>query len=78
MDKKTFFVRLPLNAVVSIQVEATSEKQAIEQALDNFDGLLDLTSEQGYDLEEWQVEDKLLQGNVWYGLLYQAEAEEEI
>ncbi len=70
-----FNVRLPFNGIISVQVEAENEEEAIENALSNDDITLDLKSNNGYQIEEWGIFETLLKGNVWYGVSYEADAE---
>jgi hypothetical protein len=74
--KKEFRVELPLNARVSVVVEAENEQEAINKALYDFDLQLNPTSEKGYDIEEWDIFKVMLEGNFWYGITYEASAEE--
>ena len=74
--KKEFLVEIPLNGRVTVIVEADNEEQALQEALEKCDLQLKPESELGYELESWDVSDKLLQGNVWYGIIYEANVEE--
>jgi len=76
MDKKEFFVEIPLNAMVVVSVEAENKEEAIKQAIENFDMRIKTESEKGYEIEQWDVYDQMLAGNVWYGITYKAHAEE--
>ena len=35
-------------------------------------------SKKGYDIEEWDVYTKMLEGNFWYGIIYEANAQESL
>lgn len=58
-------VRLPITGIVTVQVEASSEKEAIEKAF---------TSEKISDDLEWEPVSKIVAGNVFHGMLNEAEA----
>lgn len=75
MSKKQFIVEIPLNAKITVVIEAESEDDAIQEALAKCDLQLNPTSEIGYNIEEWDVYDKMLQGSFWSGIIYQASAE---
>ena len=74
---KTYFVNIPLNARVVVQIDAENEKEAIKKALSENDLTITCKSENGYDIEEWDCYEKMLEGNFWHGIIYQAEAEDE-
>lgn len=68
---KTYTVTLPVTGSVSMYgIEAESEEEAIEKALNI-----------PYDKNQhdliWNIEEKIVQGNVFYGELSEAYAEEE-
>jgi hypothetical protein len=67
---KTWNVAVPLSGVIYVTVEAENEKDAIEKALQSDDLKLD-------NVEEWNASRYLVQGNVFYGVLSEANAEEE-
>lgn len=71
-----FNVRLPFNGIISIQVNAENEEDAIEKAISDDDITLNLKSDKGYQIDEWGVFDTLLKGNVWYGFSYEADAQQ--
>jgi hypothetical protein len=75
--KKEFCVEIPLNAKVTVIVEAENEQEALKEALAKCDLQLNPTSKLGYNIEEWDIYEKMLQGNFWYGIIYEALAEEE-
>lgn len=66
--KKKYLVVLPITGTVSVEVEAASSKEAIEEALT---GDHDLP-----DPEEWEVHRHVTRGNVFSGRLNDAYAEE--
>jgi len=72
-----YIVRLPINMSINVSVESNSEKEAIEKAIKECDLSLEGKSEKGYEIEEWDVYDKLIEGNVFYGSIYEAYAEED-
>lgn len=65
---KTFAVRLPITGFICAEVEAQSEKEAIELALD--------TPFTTGDIERWDTTEYVTQGNVCYAMLSRAEADE--
>lgn len=65
---KTFSVRLPISGYISAEVEAENEAEAIQQAL--------VKSYQLDDIVDLEVHEKLVEGNVFYGRLARADAEE--
>lgn len=75
MEKKEFVVEIPLNAKITVVVEAENEKEAMEEALSKCDLQLNPTSKLGYNVEEWDIYEKMLQGNFWYGIIYEASVE---
>jgi len=74
---KKYYVELPLNARVLIDVEANTEEEAIKKAYEECDLQIKTTSTIGYEIEEWGIYEKMMEGNFWYGIIYEAEAEEE-
>jgi len=74
---KTFYVNIPLNARVVVQIDAENQEEAIKKALLENDLSITCKSEKGYDIEEWDCYDKMLEGNYWHGIIYRAEAEED-
>jgi hypothetical protein len=73
---KEYSVVLPVNMKVCCIVEANSESEAIDKALMGNDLQLNPKSKKGYEVEEWDIYTTLLEGNFWYGIIYEAEAEE--
>lgn len=74
---KEYYVDLPLNAKVSVTVEANDEKEAIEKAKELAYNLeIKTESKDGVHIEEWDIYDKMLEGNFWYGIIYEADVEE--
>jgi hypothetical protein len=65
---KTWEVTLPVSGLVYTTVEAESEEEAIEKALNG-----DYTLE---DIQEWSTHEKIVQGNICYAIQWQAEATE--
>lgn len=64
----TYGVSLPITGSVYVEVEANSEEEAIEKALES-----EVTSD---DIEGWETHQQIVQGNVFYGQLNEAHAEE--
>lgn len=63
---KTYYVDLPVSGRVAVEVEADSEEEAIDKALNSYS--ID-------NLEEWSAERHLVQGNIFYGVLAEARAQ---
>jgi len=63
-----YSVRLPITGYVLTEVEAADEKAAIKKALNEGD----FTNN---DIEEWEVHEQTVRGNVAYGSCTQADAE---
>ena len=76
MAKKEFTVEIPMNAKIIYIVEAENEEEALQEAISKCDLQLNPTSELGYEIEEWDVYEKMLEGNFWYGIIYEASVEE--
>lgn len=65
---KTWNVTLPITGIVTAQVEALTEKEAIKKALAS-----NVTTD---DIEEWEMIERVNQGNVCYCMQpWEAEAE---
>ncbi len=75
MEKKEFVVEIPMNAKITVVVEAENEQEALKEALAKCDLQLNPTSELGYNIEEWDIYEKMLQGNFWNGIIYEASVE---
>lgn len=67
---KTYYVEVPITGTINIEVQASSEQEAIEKALESDD----LKTE---NITEWEAHEHVIQGNVFYGSLSSAEAVEE-
>lgn len=65
---KDFVVSIPITGVAVITVQAETEDEAIALGLDNV--TLD-------NIEDWQPVEKIIGGNVFYGILNEAQAEEQ-
>lgn len=76
-EEKTYLVRRPFAGVVNVEVEAESEEEARQKATDAFQKLtIDWKSDEGVDVEEWNVYDRLFQGNISYVNCYEEDIEE--
>ena len=64
---KNWDVSLPMSGKLFVTVEAESEEDAIEKALNS-----DLTTDM---LEEWEAHEKICEGNVCHAVHWDAEAE---
>lgn len=75
---KNYSVMMPVLLSVIVSVESDSEKEAISKAVSEADFNIKLTeSDLGYELHEWNVYDRISQGNYYSGHINEAEAEEE-
>lgn len=72
---KKYMVNLPLVGEASLEVDALSGKDAIRKALDEFAFISLADIENGQILSLYPM-DHVIQGNVFYGPLYEAYAEE--
>lgn len=70
-----FSVAIPVNMRLFVSVEAENEKEAIKKAVSECDIQFNPKSELGYEMEEWDVYEKMMEGNFWYGIIYEADAE---
>lgn len=70
---KRYTVLLPITGVICVEVEAETEKDAIDAALSSDD----LTTDK---IEEWEAHRQIVKGNVFYGSQNEAEVvgEEDI
>lgn len=64
---KTWSVELPISGKLILEVEANTKAEAIDKALEG-----DYSEN---DIEEWSAEKYLVRGNVFYGVLSEANAE---
>lgn len=69
--KKTYSVRIPITGWIGLEVEADSADDAITQALESDDVELLLS-----EVEQWEATRQIVRGNIFYGLLNEAEATE--
>lgn len=65
---KLWSVAIPISGVMHVDIEADSAEEAISKALA---GDYDLD-----DVDEWEPHRHLIRGNVFYGALAEADAEE--
>jgi len=73
---KTYYVKVPLAGIISFSIEAESEKEAINKALKS-DITVDINGENHPEIEEWDLYEKIVEGNVVYAPLWRPEAFEE-
>ena len=76
---KEYFVRMPFAGVINAVVEAESEEDAIEKVLES-ELQIDLKergTNNGVEVEEWELYKRTVEGNVCYTPLWEAEAEEQ-
>lgn len=62
-----WIVTVPITGYVTVTVEAEDEEEAIEKAME-----CDVSTD---DIEQWDMTDHIVQGNVFYGIQNEAEAE---
>jgi len=65
---KEYEVRLPVAGFVIVSVEANDETEALDKAMSS-----DISTD---DMEEWNVYEHIVQGNVFYGPLNSYEIDE--
>lgn len=65
----TYNVTLPITGIICTTVEANSEEEAIEKALNS-----ELSTD---DIQEWNAHKQIVQGNVFHGVCNDAEASQE-
>lgn len=65
---KNYLVQVPITGIAVVSVEADTEAEAIALAIDN--ATLD-------HVQEWQAVQKIVGGNFFYGMLNEADVEEE-
>lgn len=65
---KEYLVTIPITGVAVLTVQAESEQEAIALGIDNV--TLD-------NIEDWRPCEKIVGGNVFYGIQNEAEAEEQ-
>lgn len=76
--EKEYIVRVPIAGYMSFTVKAKNEEQAINNALAS-DVILDVKegeTDNGSEMEEWDLYRKTCEGNINYTPLWEAEAEE--
>lgn len=65
---KNYTVSVPISGYICIDVEANSEQEAITKAFE------EATLE---DLEEWEMHECIVEGNVFHGLMNEIDIFEE-
>lgn len=71
---KTYEVNIPFTGSIWTSIEANSEEEVIRLAIETCDLNLNLTSELGFEVDQWELHDNVTQGNVFYGVLNEASA----
>lgn len=64
-----YLVQIPFAGIITAEIEAKNEKEAIKKALSECDIEFNQTSKLGYEIEEFEVYEKLVEGNVFNGSL---------
>lgn len=59
---KEYFVRMPMTGIIGVTIQAENEEEAIRIAFEE----TDITTD---DIEEFDWVEKVVQGNVFYGVL---------
>lgn len=62
-----YVVRIPITGYVIVEVEAESEEEAIEKAFNS-----EILSD---NIEEWELHQQVVTGNVYHGMLNSIEIE---
>jgi hypothetical protein len=70
-----YFVRMPIVGIASAEVEADSEQEAIEK-MSGLNWNVKVESEDGIEIDELDLLDRVSRGNVLYAPLNEACAEE--
>lgn len=65
---KNYDVCLPISGTIIVTVDADSEEEAIQNALDSDDLIID-------NIESWTAHEHIVQGNIFYGERNDAEAD---
>jgi len=68
MSKEEYWVMVPITGVIAVQVEAESEADAMDKAMNSKDLTLD-------NIEGWEAHRAIISGNVFYGLQNEIEVE---
>jgi len=71
---KTYEVSIPFTGSIWTSIEADSEEEAIQLAIETCDPTLNPISELGFELDQWDLHNNVTQGNVFYGVLNEAYA----
>jgi len=62
-----YMVSIPITGVAVLEIEAENEEQAVDMAFEK------VTID---DIEEWDAVGKIIQGNVFYGIMNEFNVEE--
>ena len=75
MNEKTYWVTVPFAGYILIKINADSEKTAIDKAL-QADVYIDLLGDDSdvVELEEFELYRRIVQGNIVYPSVWEAEA----
>ena len=65
---RKYWVTVPVTARICVEVEAEDRESAIDKAFD--EGTLD-------DIEEWEMHEQIVDGNVFYGLINEIDVIEQ-
>ena len=65
---KNFAVSVPIAGFIYIEVEAENEEEAKQKAFESDAGVR--------DIEEWDMHEKIVEGNIFHGSLNEIEIEE--
>jgi hypothetical protein len=76
---KRYNIRLPFTGYFVVEVNAESEEEAVTKARQNvsFDDDEEPTKDFFFEIGEWDVHDKVVEGNFFHGILSKIEIEEE-
>ena len=76
MPEKVYYVKVPIVGIVSKYFKADSEEEAIQKAVEDFPVFGTVDTQNDWELEELNVQEKIFAGNVDYTNLSEAVAEE--
>lgn len=75
-NKNDYLVRMPFTGIASVIVEASSEEEALELAKKQFDDVTLNGNFVGAEIDEWELTEQVVVGNVFYGCLNEMDVRE--
>jgi hypothetical protein len=74
--KKEYTIRMPFTGVITNVIEAETKEEAIKKFRDELDTVIP-DSPNGYMVDEWELSEKIVTGNVFWGVQNEMEIQEE-